>query len=536
MFKNIHKKLVHTYPLIWNTRVLSMLSVMLICHVLFYLAGHVFVKNIRYLADHSESYRILDDFGILTFSILLISISIIIWLVFYLRNNPFKSFYPIRKTYLVKEFFITWLIFLVSITLYHSYTYGRHIRILELTKYCNPAKEVYEVNQAVRFIPFDLSQFNIHNCCDSISAREKANSKQNLHQPAVGCDGIALNSYEGSTLSSSYLPERYDVGNMPTSTDSSSYLYFCEEPMMLTRYEGATGTAQERNYYQSIANKWLLNNERDSVRYYLQQYQRIINQYQLKSYVDIDTLTAWCFQYPGHAVMHTVSSSSSPEGDIAYPAGSPEANEQARLESEGHYPSNPDDFYFENNSLRSVIQEVYEERQESFWTISKWFAYLYVSLGLAILLFMFRITRLKPWIASVIGVGIWSILIALAAQLSDNAVPYYLNFLVLLFLILASLFIGNKVTKLLAAIWLNWFAFSFLMFIPFGFEIIKQNTYAIWECVNNVRVLVRPEYPIYSWINDHWDIINAINIASGALIMVFVIIPLAYKWQSNPSE
>lgn len=98
MLKKINQKLLSQYPLLWNTKAVFVLPLAALIHLLFYLVG--FFVPIQ--VDELWMQHYFEDFTETMISVLISTLIIIIWLVFYLRNNPFKSFYTLGRAYMFK--------------------------------------------------------------------------------------------------------------------------------------------------------------------------------------------------------------------------------------------------------------------------------------------------------------------------------------------------------------------------------------------------------------------------------------------------
>src|SRR5687768_15379422 len=112
MFKKTQEYLLLHRPLLWNLKILPVTAIIAAIHAIFFFLGYWFGA-----VDFSESN---EDFyfdwteGFVMFTGVLISVLLmLIWLVFYLRNNAFKSFYPKKRASLYQE----WLLIFVIATL-----------------------------------------------------------------------------------------------------------------------------------------------------------------------------------------------------------------------------------------------------------------------------------------------------------------------------------------------------------------------------------------------------------------------------------
>lgn len=505
MLGKLNKKLLVNYPLLWNTRVLNIACFMLVCHAIFFLIGYSTYGSIRQMLGYSRYEYGLLNASIFMFISLILFISILLWLIFYLRNNAFKSFYPVTIGYLRKEFLLIFFIFFFSFTVFHSYQYGIHVRAVSLTRDLNPQKDAYIENLAKHFMPLEISNFERDQCCDSILARER----REVIMPVLP-DSCNVDIETGVEYSPSPVPPDYEEPEKVMIVHDYGYLYYCDLSSLLG------DPNHDKFFFNAIARRWLQNKQIDSIRWVLSEYVKMMDRYELRHNFNVDSVASWCFVTPDFKVMYTLSSTSYYD---SYPM---------------EVTPNSGEFYL----MKDALDAVDSERQKTFVSMGAWAFYFYFAIGFAFLLVMFRLTRLKPWLSAVIGTGIWAILLTIigANLRSSYAMDIISLFLVLLFAIMATTLITKRMNKLHAGIWLNWLSFSLFAIIPIVADIILNNTGEIRECVNHVWTVTRPELPIHTWIRSHWDVINEINIAFGFLFMLFVLIPLAYRWQSNPSE
>lgn len=505
MLRKLNQKLLVNYPLLWNTRVLNVALLMLICHFIFFVTGYSTYGSIREMLGYSRYEYGLRSASIFMFISLILFISILIWLIFYLRNNAFKSFYPVSMGYLRKEFMLVFFIFFFSFTVFHSYQYGMHIRAVALTKELTPGKDAYIENLARHFLPIEISSFDREQCCDSILARER----REVIEPVLP-DSCNIDMVTGAEYATTPTPPDYEEPSKVMIAHDYGYLYYCSLSSVLG------DPNHDKYYFNTIARRWLLNRQIDSIRWVLSEYQKLMDRYALRHNFNPDSVAAWCFQTPGFNVLYTLNSTSYSD------------YYSAPIEP------NSGEFYLVQNSLDKVDSE----RQKTFISMGAWAFYFYFAIGFSFLLLMFRLTRLKPWLSAVIGLGVWVIILAIIGANINSA--YAMDIISLLiisgFAVMAAVLIKKRMNKLHAGIWLNWLAFSVFAVLPIIAQVILENTGEIRECVHHVWTITRPELPIHTWINYHWDTINVINIAFGFFFMLFVLIPLAYRWQSNPSE
>jgi len=121
--KSINQFLLERYPIVWNTRILWVLSAALIIHLFFFLFGVMTLTNPSSLLE----YDVLASYfrnGMLLLGLVISLILLVLWLVTLFRNNAFKNFYPTSAWDLLKQFCAYVLIIFVSTSFYYSYTLG----------------------------------------------------------------------------------------------------------------------------------------------------------------------------------------------------------------------------------------------------------------------------------------------------------------------------------------------------------------------------------------------------------------------------
>ena len=127
MFKKIQNYLLLHHPLIWNIKLLPVLLTIIIFHIVFFSIGYV-QGELDF--NHFEDFYTYDNIPkvIMFFSVLISILVFIIWLVFYLRNNAFKSFYAIGNSSLYKEWLLILLICTLNCTYIWSFDFGSDCR------------------------------------------------------------------------------------------------------------------------------------------------------------------------------------------------------------------------------------------------------------------------------------------------------------------------------------------------------------------------------------------------------------------------
>lgn len=505
MLKKFNQKLISNFPLLWNTRVALIIPAALIIHVLFYIAG--FLQPIK--LTELWVYRYYKMEGVIVFSVLLSALMIIGWLTLYLRNNPFKSFYTIGKAYLYYEFLLIFVVFLSTSTFFLTYKQGLYNRIDIVTKDVVLEEDANDINLAMHFMAFDASDFDIRYSCDSLRAdylRDSLEllSKKNMPQDAQDSIAAAMAELEAT----------YQA--VDTVEYEKSYLHYCKQYI---KFYNSSIHIKHEYELDAIAQRWLLNGRKDSIAMQINKFIALCRKYGISNSINAERQVDECFNDKRHTVLNILSSSD------AYPAD----NEKVNI----RYSS-----YFANTyNLTQLIEKV-ETVRLGFWDVEVLIIILYYSLGMAIILFSFRTTRLKQWFMAIIGIGLLSVLISLVVlgfHNEEQAIPALLLTIWVVVLFFALRFIYKQGPKTISGIFLNW-VFWFMPFVvPLVFVMIYEATDTDCYDAYQQGLPCPPDEPIHKWIAQNWDIINGGNVVL-ILLLLLVYVGLVRKWQANPEE
>jgi hypothetical protein len=464
MLTSLNKKLISRYPLLWNTRIIQCLTALAIIHLLFYAAGMLTEIPMEKL----WWYHTFNLDQVIILSALVSLLFVILWLVQFLRNNPFKSYYSLGPGYLYAEFILLFIVFLFSSTFFLSYQQGLYEKGRRVTRDIDIKTEADKANIARHFIVVNADDFSKKNSCELIREREIR-------------DSIYRAKYH---TNESRETQEY-------AADSLNYLYYCQQNIGL-------GSVPLKSRYEisAIGNAWLRNHNRDSVRQVLEFYRQLCNKYKIPNTLVTEDLLEEVFSNPSFNVLTLHS------GESLY-------------------------------QLEDVYQNI-ERLRTGFWDEDIFIGFLYFALGASILLFSFRITRLRPWFTAIIGAIVWCILVGLIVTTIHNGEGVLILLLVIwLFYMGASLIqIFGRSRKIYAGVFFNWFYWSTAFLIPLVMGLIYEAT----DIPCNNYPDCPPDPPIHTWIQQHFIQINWVNIVFMLILTLAVFIPLAMKWQAKAEE
>ncbi|WP_312764685.1 hypothetical protein [Epilithonimonas sp.] len=158
----INQYLLERFPNIWNTRIVWMLLLGIAVHLIFFFIGFVSHASPGTL----QHTRAIDDYfstGLVFVHVIISVLLIVGWLIYMLKNNAFKNFYPNSGKKLFFEFVQYFIIIFVSVTFYFSYMTG--FRLFINYKYDDEkmAKKIEIINHSVPFLSQNIEDYTLEN-------------------------------------------------------------------------------------------------------------------------------------------------------------------------------------------------------------------------------------------------------------------------------------------------------------------------------------------------------------------------------------
>ena len=163
--------------------------------------------------------------------------------------------------------------------------------------------------------------------------------------------------------------------------------------------------------------------------------------------------------------------------------------------------------------------------------------FLYFSLGLALVIFSFRITQVRTWFIALIGAGIWVAVFGVfgAVMRTEYGLMVIFLLLTIAFLITAIYLISHRDSKRIAGVTLLWALWAIPAFLPLLAAWIWHMTQPAYDYSVEGKIKQQPA-PVYDWISSNWPLINGANVLLVIGLIAFLFIPLARKWQAMPEE
>jgi len=502
MIKKINQYLILNYPQLWNTKVLWVGITLVVLHILFFIAGYMYFDDyakLHYIyridSNMVESYNV-------GYSALCSFLVIIIWLVYYLRNNPFKSYYPLRKTYFITEFAILFFLFLGTITFYKSYAIGFSKAVLNKTADINFVEEANLTNIAYGFIPNHPVTYNSHNCCDSVTYRARLSA--------------AITNAKDSSLEYYRLREALNSFDSLAKNDHRySLLNFCEK-----NYWDDDTTLYSKEQIALTMQQWLVSGNKAEVAKTLIRFKAMCDKYKIDYNIDIPAYAEYAFADKNFTPSHYISNNYRDdyyEGDAVV------------------YTNLTNNYQLDWYDIERALSNIKLLRAETF-SIEFWLANLYLAFCFVLLLFTFRLTSVRVWLtAFIVQFGIMIAVGILSALIHEEG-P-----VLLLLLIIAggfyAIYFGfrNRFKRVagVSLIWFTWcmpfigitlYGFLLKVFQPeTRFDPITQSSYTIGN-------------PIHDFLTEYMVWLMAAYFVLAFIYTGTVLASHYRKWMALPEE
>ncbi|WP_353779508.1 hypothetical protein [Winogradskyella sp. 3972H.M.0a.05] len=516
----INKYLLEHYPTIWNTRLVWMLSISIIIHLLFFIGGLLSLVNPASLHNR-RAIDLFFDSGLYNFGILISIIMLVVWLIFLFKNNSFKSFYPNTRLQIFQHFVIYFVIIFFSTSFYFSFTLGIKLYIDSSYETETIQEEITLANNTALFFSHGIDQYKIGNrkhprpfdsiFCETRSAYIKDdsltfkflsdtyqfyslrteiinNEKDNYYYGNSTEDYVYRKTNDSLTtyfFKDSIIDIRKHIETVaPSYYNHSKTFYnsnkdiYHEDYLYTTDYGLFDFDDNDKRLIRSrINNELLKRNNPNEIKAMLSDFLQILNLYKVEHNISADEWFQLIYK-PDNFEINSFIRSSKPlpyERDFIYDASE-------RTELEKFVAKNTTDYYMETSSLYNAFDNIEEIKSKNIFEdiihFYCWFAFI-----LASLIFIFRITGLRPFIFSVIVVTVLMTITALLATVvfqatNDDFGIYFIEYFILIIgtIILAiPIFYAEHVKKGIVAVCLNISIVGFLLYVLLIIGIISTH-------------------------------------------------------------
>lgn len=495
MFKNIQKQLLIKYPLLWNTRIIPMTAILIVINLIFFFIGyHEGELNFK---ESENNYNYDNDGLVIFFSVLVSILLLILWLVFYFKNNSFKSFYPKTKFSLFKEWcillFISFLISLFTVSFY----YGKETRERAYYSKTEAKKRCEILSKASFFVDGSYSN-NYRNDNYDYAAEVVAETTTTEN------DSVSLKNnfiiFNGKTYSYTSLLNK----------NLNSYTFFDYHTDSLRKKTIKT---------------WLVNQQKDSIKNVFKNYLKIAKEHHLKANIDENKWFDLVYDYPNFDEYKLIGKSN--EGEYYYPNN---YTNGSVFDSVNKYIASIENqqyeyykYYVPESQLNynyNKISDAWNNPDINFETI---LIALYFAFGLSVLIFSFRVTSGKNWLISVVSVGVLGILFGIISILIkwDYTFPILVISTILFAIIYFAITLSRNKSKNVSGVMVNVMLWSILGLLPLIYFITLEILKDLAHKYNFIEYSKSEYYPTIKFMQE-----NGINFMYFNLVFTIIVMLL----------
>ena len=494
----INKYLLEHYPLIWNTRLVWMLGVNIIVHLLFFLIGFCTVNDLADLKAHHKLDNFFYNTSNVYYNVLISIFILLIWIIFYLRNNAFKNLYSIKKGMIFQQFCIVFFIILISTTQFYSFKTGLKIKTRSLYSWEEIDKDIkvfnkfslflaqnqveYEIDKKQYPAPFPLKVaigYN-HNLTDNIDTTQafikmddyflqfykfNNNSDLEIDNSFKARSEIAYDNFEDRTI--------FDVSEFKELLSPSLLNYSKEE---FNYGQEPIDYQNQLNFYQEI----LSNKDDVKIKQGLNEVLSISKKYEIEHNLTIDNWFPLIDNKPNYLLTELINTSN-PNVEYYTRGGFG----QSTLSSNKEIPYS-NSLYFDFKDVDKFFNNVYEAYFSGFDVVFLYFMITF-SICLSILILIFKTTSIKTLLLSFVASLVVLVLIVWLMSSSRNLFGYskyneyfimvFISFVIILFSIFSYIFNWKK--TVISILWsLVLFAVpTFFLFVAFSYTRFLKDAY-----------------------------------------------------------
>lgn len=528
--KNIFDRIRTDKPLLWNTRFPQMMLALIVAHLFFFAGGYLSldISSLR----HYDNLLQVGGISLYWFSILCSIGFLIVWLVYFLRNNAFKVYYQIGKSYFLCQWIIIFVIVGGSISFYESFHAGVAVKIRKLIPEATLVKEANILNRASSFMPVDRFNYFILNSCENDSTYYESNRLFNAvkRKPYDTITEYAEVEYHNDSARQKLIFEALQ------KQDAFRHIHYCRDKITLASYPGFI-SAKER---QTTRVEWLNSSNIDSIQNAIRELLDLFKKYSFRHNFSADSIARMNIS---DSLLHLEYL----DGDIRNYSDY-ETYEPANMQVE----NNKYEYFligklgylnYQFKNILNLADERYREENSRDERRNIWPVLFYIITALSLFLFTYRLLSRKVFLWSIVAsivLVIFLSLITMASASADTSFPVGVLFIFGLLLITA-LFThyakaGNKTFSGVALTLLAWLLPYILLFVVIlADQYLTDHTNYLLENPLRDKLLQR-DYPISFWISHNSDLIIRCNLLLVFLLIGFVFPRLARKWHGKAEE
>lgn len=503
MFKDIQKKLLLKYPLLWNTKFVPMVAIGLLLHLIFFGLGYL-----DGTIDFSNRNNLDIEVTCILFGVLLVIIIIILWLVNYFKNNSLKSFYSKSKYSLFYEWLQIFVVSTLLITFYLPFSVGKQLHQRSYYSLEETTNRCKTIATADMFIDGSFGETEIDSLAsgliDSLGNKialnynpEDANTAEYAtEKESMAVEAVAAYTYKDHIIFNGKKYDQFSLVNRNTF-----------EFTVIPREQDSLNRIKVQN--------WLHQDNQAEVKNLMDNYLKLIREHNLATNLTLDKWFQAVYKAPEFdEFLYIQPYLKEYETDESY------NNSYVYATKVGNEERKYSKYFIQQDVLKEKYDTVSEAHTDSFFNIEMILGFLYGAFGLSILIFSFRVTSGKSWLIAVVTTRVINIVYGIFTAITGvgNMYAYLILFTILGIIFYFFLIYFNKKNLQLSRIALNLFLWSFIGIIPLIYFIIQEHYASSYD----YRIGYNYTSPEYQWMRDHTIHMFSINFILAILTLFFL--------------
>lgn len=569
-FHRINQYLLERYPNVWNTRLVWMLLIALGIHILFFTGGYFTFISPASLHRQLYDFDVLNGNGAMLFAIAVTIILLVLWLVYLLKNNAFKNFYPTSRGKIFLSFFYYLVIIFACSTFHMSYMIGYKTFIHQKYPVAKFETQRLTAARAAPFLLLNIEDYNLVNRrypspFDTLERRSSTEEETLLDGPFLVVHNERVQFFTTKEIITTTADSNYEqlihnslsyhkkedeytevkpiikndtviitmldkVFDLSLLADTAYTLFNYSNNYFLNDVTNITDPSVMALYPQLqdreqlvLKETYELLTQKDAagIKARLSNFMKLADELMIQSNINVDQWFS-LVNKPGRYRVDSIINSYPSYYDEYYDSAAEAVavDTIATADAAGKVQIRRETRYFiDMVSFRNVFDNVDELRAwhklKDFLHVSIWIAF-----GLASILLAFRITGLKSVIFAAVAAGLLGIVVALFAMINglrnvdvELSVPYFLLILALAIFIIPAL-IGQGMSKRVKSVFMN---LTIVFIVPFALLILSiisthQNKYFM------------AKYGIDYRLKDHQTIMDLLGENVSWLLLAFGLI------------
>lgn len=441
MFKNIQKYLLLNYPLLWNLKIVPTTVILVLLNVTFLIIG--FANGAINFNDSEEFYSDNSDPIVIFFSVLVAVLSLIIWLVYYFKNNAFKSFYSKNSNSLYQEWVMLFFTALLLCSFPASYYFGKDMRVRtyftkeEAQKRCDILSTgSFFIDGSYTYYPEDYTETVVETAI-SDTAKQK--------------DQFFI--YKG---------KKYKVTSL-LNKGINSYSFFGYEQDSIRKEKIKT---------------WLVTNDKTAIKKALKDYLSIAKLHKLHGSIDENQWFELIYDYPNYVNYKRIASKEKEYyGEYTDYQGKPTYDTTSQyVKTIGNEKYVFNKYFLPESHLKYNYSKIADAWASPTVNSTFFLVTLYFAMVISLLLFSFRVTSGKSWLINFVVLGVLNILLGIFTVIISSEYTY--PTLLLIFITIALLYFlittYQKKSKNISAITLNTSLWTLPAIAPIIYYLVLQ--------------------------------------------------------------